>query len=144
MFCSFVQALILYDLNYNRVMDVSLYKYYFEFDQHKIAAYDDTIYLWNDNIILVIAENNVKVISNVQCIQVYSAYYNVFIDRDMKLYRIFRGKLLYHKLDYDFWHDTDKPKNIETVIDILVEMHLFPPEICNIIYSELFYCSYAH
>jgi len=134
----YVQGFIVYDLDYNIKYYINIIVYRVKFDYQKIAVDGSgVIFLWNDNILLVVKDGNVNVIHNIFRVQVYSVYYGVFVDKDMKLYRICCGRLVRHKLDYDLWHDNDKPDDIVLIINILIELCLFPVEICNVVYCEL-------
>jgi len=60
----------------------------------------------------------------------------VFIDSEMRLYRVIGSRLVSYRFEYDFWYDDDKPNNVEIIINVMMILELFPPEICNVIYCE--------
>jgi len=123
---------------------LEIYKYNIKFDQQKIVVCNDgIIYLWNDDIIFVVdddiilAEDIISFVRNEFSVQVYSTYYGIFVNRDLRLFKIRNNKLVSCKLEYDFWRDSVQPDEIIWIIDILMELCLFPLEICNVIYCGL-------
>jgi len=104
-----ISVLRIYDLNYKIKHHINITRYHIPSYRPKLVVCDNIIYLWNNDIILIVNEGNINVIRNIFCVQVYSVFYGVFINMDMKLFRICNNKLVSCRLNYDFWRDSDQP-----------------------------------
>jgi len=94
----------------------------------------NVVYMWNDDVILIFDNGHITIIKNHFKVQIYSNYYDVFIDCKFRKFRICDGKLTPYKFNYDYWRDFDKPEIIQFMIDMLIDLDLFPLEIYNELY----------
>jgi len=125
-----------------------LYSVLFEEDNlHKlvestcgIGFVADLIYIWNKKYVFVISQSVDVCIDNSYGIEVYNSRYNVFVNNKFQLFRIVNGKLVRYVHQYDLWNDSEYiPDVLVIVLDVLVDLELFPNEICNIIYCQSIY-----
>jgi len=132
----FVVQLVIYDLECcdGRPFDVA--KYGIRYDKNKVAI-RNVIYVWDDDAVLIFDNGHVIIIKNRFYVQTYSRYYDVFIGRRLRMYKIRGEKLVRYRLEYDYWHDIDKPVDIQLIMDALMDLDLFPPEVYNALYHIL-------
>jgi len=74
---------------------------------------------------------------NINKIMLYNWHYDLFITDDNKLYRMNDGIFVRFRFQYDFWRDVGKPKYVTNIVNTLIELFLFPLDVCNIVYCKL-------
>jgi len=89
------------------------------------------------NNILLIEDENVKIVDNVFNIKFYNRCYDVFISDETKMFKLIDDHFVLYCFQYDLWRDTDKPNVVQDIVDALIECDLFPPEIYNVIYQQI-------
>jgi len=133
-----INYLIIFDIFGTIIKQINVCKYNVKYDIDAIVCAEGNIYLWDASIILVIdCYLNIIVLANIYSITHYIQHYGVFINKDFASFRYCGGEIIRHKFSYDYWRDTEKPENIEKIIFTLIEIDLFPLDVCNIIYGQL-------
>jgi len=87
---------------------------------------------------MLVVDDMINVINNELDVEIFFHYYDVFINRKFEAFRITNNQLVRYQFSYDFWHDNDKPNNMEIIINTLIYIELFPAEISNIVYHIFF------
>jgi len=102
------------------------------------AMRDGTIIGMNDKkIVKIDIINNIKIINNDIDIIMYNYEYDVFISDKMLLYKMIGDCFVKFMFEYDFWRDGDKPQHMQDIIDVFIELDLFPIEIYNVVYQQM-------
>jgi len=127
----------IYDLDRFGECVIDISKYRIKYSGNKVAVQERNVFMFDFDTIIAIIGDEVIVIKNYYHIEVYSHHFGVFIDRYMRTFKIIDGKLVRHKLKCDYWCDDDRPDNVIVIVNVLMELYLFPIEICGIIYCEL-------
>jgi len=131
---AYIHEIVVYDLNCYEKYRVDISQYMIRDPNIAIA---DVIYFWDGETILIINNGNVIVIENKYHVKVYSHYYKVFVNSELLTFRIVNCCLVPFVFTYDFWYDDDKPEYVNNIIDVLIELDLFPIELCNLVYPHL-------
>jgi len=98
---------------------------------------DDIVICIHDKRIVVIDDISFREVKNKFDIQFYNHFYDIFIDQKLKMYKIVDNKFERFNFEYDLLRDNDQPKYLHYVIDVFLDLFLFPIEICNVIYQQL-------
>jgi len=102
-----------------------------------IAWCNKHIYIWDDNIILVLVCTTGYILqcNNLHSVQDYNFHYNVFVNAEHKMFRYRDNDLFRYRHIYDYCRDDDIPEKIKIIIEIIWE--LFPEDVLNIVYEQL-------
>jgi len=144
----FLVKLEIIDSNANiiKIIDVSKFCFVWKYSQNcigNIKIIDKTIYLWDDCKILVIDPfYNINCIDNMYQVCTYNTYHNAFIDNGMRLYKLSGNQLVRYNLVYDYWWDVEIPNYVNEIIQTLIELELFPHDIINVVYQQMYLRNY--
>jgi len=117
---------------------IGIYLHKVAFNKNQIIVRNEVVYVWDDKKMLILDRNNcVSCLNNLTSKLIYNYKHNVFIDDNCRFFRVEDGLMTSCVLRFDFWADSDVPDHIRIVVIVLIELYLFPNEICNEIYKQM-------
>jgi len=129
--------LVIHNLDNIRDVIYDINNYDLEMNSLHIDFHGERVYLFDKLRILVIDNSNVVFIRKNYYMWAYVPYYDAFLDVELNLFRVQEGKLIKYDIEYDLWNDDDLPPKISYIMDAMMDLELFPPEVYNAIYKCL-------
>jgi len=142
-FCMCVVVLSILDLNLVVIKRFELFGHNIKKTESNnyfgnIWSNEKKIYLWDNETLLIIDEfYDIKRFDNIHGTMAYNSHHDVFIDQQLKMYRLTHNGLVRYHIEYDYWTETCIPEKIETIIETLIELELFPNDLVNDIYQHI-------
>jgi len=111
-----------------------------------IAQFRNNIYVWSTKYellvgcwMLIINQDAVVRIENYPKVRLYNCQYDVFVNDRLETFKIINNKFVRFRFEYDLLRDVNKPYVVQCILDVLIELDLFPIELCNVVYQQLIY-----
>jgi len=134
---NYVCAFNFYNLELKLVHTVDNFKH--KFTLNNLSVSGNKIYAWNERHIMIYIDHVVWIKNRIG-ITIYNQYHDIFLNNKGHMFQIINYVIVPFCFQYDIWRDVDPPVMIINCIDVLIELELFPAEICNIVYKLVIMC----
>jgi len=123
------------------------YIYLNEKYNHDLIFVDyDKIYFATNNFLSIVGSLGCIIKVEITGILGYSSTYDLFVDSKYDTYKMENNVMIKCKPKYDYWRDMDIPNMIQTIIDTIIDLDLFPLDLINDVYISIIfnYCRQVH
>jgi len=106
-------------------------------DQNRLIHIDaDKIYFVNEKFVIIyLSDSNIIKVKAPNIIG-YSSTYDSFVDSKHNIHKLRDNyTLVKYKFKYDYWCDTEIPIQIQTIVQTIIDLDLFPLDLVNEIYA---------
>jgi len=110
---------------------------------YQISSVTSHKYVYNDHFIicyskiLIIDSQYRRIQINSKDIIGYCSKYDVYINDRHKLFKTNDVEMIEYVPKYDFWNNTDIPSIVEDIIDVIVFLGWFPPDVIGQLYLNI-------